>query len=127
MQLFFEESDEGPGAGLGLAPGRVTRVRARRVPQIGWNSLEPAAPGGGPGEPLLGAAGLETAYYANSFVCRPGDPDACVTAWSEHEGDRFPAAVRVGSATGVQFHPEKSSAPGVAFVAAWVRSLGGAR
>jgi hypothetical protein len=24
---------------------------------------------------------------------------------------------------GVQFHPEKSSAPGVAFVAAWVRTL----
>ena len=47
--------------------------------------------------------------------------------WSEHEGDRFPAALRAGHTVGVQFHPEKSSAPGVAFVAAWVRSLGGGR
>ena len=46
-----------------------------------------------------------------------------MTAWSEHEGDRFPAAVRAARAVGVQFHPEKSSAPGVALVAAWVRSL----
>ena len=125
MQLFFDASDEGPGAGLGLAPGRVTRIRARRVPQIGWNAVEPAAlEPAGLAEPLFAGAGLETAYYANSFVCRPEAPAACVTAWSEHEDDRFPAAVRVGSATGVQFHPEKSSAPGVAFVAAWVRSLG---
>jgi glutamine amidotransferase len=35
-----------------------------------------------------------------------------VIAWSTHEGDRFPAAVRSGSLLGVQFHPEKSSAPG---------------
>ncbi len=49
-----------------------------------------------------------------------------MTAWSEHEGDRFPAAVRAGPggrAVGLQFHPEKSSAPGLALVAAWVRSL----
>lgn len=121
MQLFFDASDEGPGAGLGLLAGRVTRIAARRVPQIGWNTIEPfdaATP-----DPLLTASGLRTAYYANSFVCRPTDPAACVTAWSEHEGDRFPAAVRTGHTVGVQFHPEKSSAPGVAYVAAWVRSL----
>ena len=137
MQLLFEGSDEGPGAGLGLLPGRVTRIHARRVPQIGWNTVDPATPGAlgpdargpdalGP-DALVAAAGLETAYYANSFVCRPDEPAACVTAWSEHEGDRFPAVVRVGHTVGVQFHPEKSSAPGVAFVAAWVASLTAAR
>jgi glutamine amidotransferase len=123
MQLLFEASDEGPGAGLGLVPGRVTRLRARRVPQIGWNTVEPVDtlhP-----DPLLAASALTTAYYANSFVCRPADAEAerHVTAWSEHEGDRFPAAMRVGRAVGVQFHPEKSSGPGVLMVAAWVRSL----
>ncbi len=123
MQLLFEASDEGPGEGLALIPGRVTRLRARRVPQIGWNAVEPA---GAAPDPLVAASLLDTAYYANSFVCRPAGPAAerHVTAWSEHEGDRFPAAVRVANAVGVQFHPEKSSAPGLALVAAWVASVG---
>jgi glutamine amidotransferase len=119
MQLLFDGSDEGPGEGLALIPGRVTRLEARRVPQIGWNAVEPA---GAAPDALLAASGLEVAYYANSFVCRPTDA-APVIAWSEHEGDRFPAAVRAGAAVGVQFHPEKSSAPGLAMVAAFVSSL----
>ena len=114
MQLLFEESDEGPGAGLGLVRGRVERLRARRVPQIGWNSVEAAD------DPLFRIAPLGSVYYANSYVCRPMSAGP-VIAWSEHEGDRFPAAVRAGAALGVQFHPEKSSGAGVAFVRAWVR------
>jgi glutamine amidotransferase len=126
MQLLFDASDEGPGEGLGVVPGRVTRIRARRVPQIGWNAVEPTAPAAP--DLLLAESALGTAYYANSFVCRPAGAEAerAVTAWSEHEGDRFPAAVRAGPAgraVGLQFHPEKSSAPGLALVAAWVRSL----
>ena len=113
MQLLFDASDEGEGAGLGVIPGRVTRLRARRVPQIGWNAIEDAT------DPLLAASGLDTAYYANSFVCRPTHDDA-VVAWSTHEGDRFPAAVRTGRAFGVQFHPEKSSRAGLALVRAVV-------
>mgnify|MGYP002778063420 CR=1 FL=1 len=126
MQLLFEASDEGPGDGLGVLPGRVTRLRARRVPQIGWNAVEPADAGAP--DALLAESALGTAYYANSFVCRPdAGAEGAVTAWSEHDGDRFPAAVRAGpagAAVGVQFHPEKSSAPGLALVAAWVRGLG---
>ena len=40
MQLLCAASDEGAGDGLGLVPGRVRKVRARRVPQIGWNAVE---------------------------------------------------------------------------------------
>jgi glutamine amidotransferase len=114
MQLMFDGSDEGEGAGLGILAGRVTRLRAVRVPQIGWNELAPE-----PREPLFVAAPLEMAYYANSYVCRPAD-SAAVTAWTEHEGDRFPAAVRAGRAVGVQFHPEKSSTQGVRFLRAFL-------
>lgn len=113
MQLLFEGSDEGPGDGLALIPGRVERLRAERLPQIGWNTLDEAR------EPLVARAALHEAYYANSFVCRPVDP-AVVTAYSTHEGDRYPAAVRVGRTVGVQFHPEKSSAAGVAFLRAFL-------
>jgi imidazole glycerol-phosphate synthase subunit HisH len=123
MQLFFDSSDEGSGAGLGVIPGRVSRIDAVRVPQIGWNSVD------GVHDPLFAAAPLPIAYYANSFVCRPTD-DSSVIAWSEHEGDRFPAAVRAGSAIGVQFHPEKSSSAGVRFLHAFLdeaRTTTGAR
>lgn len=109
MQLLFDASDEGDGAGLGVIPGRVERLRATRVPHIGWNSVESSGPNG------LSVALPATVYYANSFACRPTD-ESVVAAWSTHETDRFPAVVRAGTAAGVQFHPEKSSAAGVRFL-----------
>lgn len=111
MQLLFDGSDEGVGNGLGVLEGRVTKINATQIPQIGWNQLEQIT------DPLLLAAQLDIAYYANSYVCRPA-PLAVpfVSAWSEHEGDRFPASVRRGTIVGTQFHPEKSSASGVAFI-----------
>lgn len=114
MQLLFDSSEEGENAGLGIIPGRVTRLQAQRVPQIGWNDVVPAD-----GERLFAAAPLPIAYYANSYVCRPDD-DRAVIAWTTHEGDRFPAAVRAGNTVGVQFHPEKSSADGVRFLKAFL-------
>jgi glutamine amidotransferase len=113
MQLLFEGSDEGAGAGLGVVAGRVSRLEAQRVPQIGWNTLESQR------DPLFDVAPLPIAYYANSFVCRPSNP-AGVIAWSEHEGDRYPAAVRAGTAVGAQFHPEKSSTAGVRWLHAFL-------
>jgi len=125
MQLLFDGSDEGPGEGLGVFAGRVTRLRSERVPQIGWNAL------GDVRDPLLIDAGLTIAYFANSFVCRVAelstsegsavvDDSASVTAWSEHDGDRFPAVVRDRQTVGMQFHPEKSSSAGVRTVHAFL-------
>jgi glutamine amidotransferase len=116
MQLLFAASDEGEGDGLGMISGRVERLTASRVPQIGWNTVRSA------GEPLLTAAPLAFAYYANAFCARPLDA-SCVTAWTTYDGDRFPAIVRRKRAIGVQFHPEKSSAAGIAFLAAAVEEL----
>jgi glutamine amidotransferase len=116
MQLLFDGSEEGPGRGLSIVPGRVTRLAARRVPQIGWNALEQ------PRDPIFDVAPLSVAYYANSYACRPVS-DESVIAWSSHEDDRFPAALRAGptgNIVGVQFHPEKSSAAGVRFIRAFV-------
>ena len=110
MQLLLDDSDENaPNVGLGVVRGRVTRLNARRIPQIGWNSIDDAR------DPLLDDAPLQYAYYANSYVCRPAD-SSVVRAWSDHDGDRFPAVLRTGNTVGVQFHPEKSSEPGLRFL-----------
>lgn len=111
MQLLFDESEEGPGAGLGVIPGRVRRLRATRVPQIGWNEVE-----------SLDEALPDVAYFANSFVCEPDD-DSCVVAYTTHERDRFASVVTVANTIGVQFHPEKSSQAGVSFVRNFVNGV----
>ncbi|MEO7503079.1 MAG: imidazole glycerol phosphate synthase subunit HisH [Gemmatimonadaceae bacterium] len=113
MQLLFDSSEEGPGLGLGVIAGKVRRLGARRVPQIGWNTLEDAR------DPLLCSTGLETAYFANSYVCEPVNRES-VTAWATHEADHFPAVVRARNVVGVQFHPEKSSAAGVDLIRAFL-------
>jgi imidazole glycerol-phosphate synthase subunit HisH len=110
MQLLLDGSDEGPGPGLGGVPGRVVRLDAARVPHMGWNRIEGE-------DPLLSRSGLRMAYYAHSFVCRPLNP-AVIRATTEHAGVSFPAMIRAGGMVGVQFHPEKSGAPGLAFLAA---------
>lgn len=114
MQLLFDESEEGAGRGLGVIPGRVRKLRSGRVPQIGWNELESID------DSLFESSHLATAYFANSFVCDPADASTAI-AWATHEGDRFVAAVRSGRIVGVQFHPEKSSVEGVAFVQAFLQ------
>ncbi|NIP79300.1 MAG: imidazole glycerol phosphate synthase subunit HisH, partial [Gemmatimonadetes bacterium] len=85
MQLLFDASDEGAGAGLGIIPGRVRRLEARRVPHMGWNLVRPVAE-----DPVVPAP-LE-AYFANSYVCAPVHEDDVIAA-TDYEGP-FAAAVR---------------------------------
>ncbi|MEO5588823.1 MAG: imidazole glycerol phosphate synthase subunit HisH [Gemmatimonadaceae bacterium] len=109
MQLMMDSSEEGEGKGLGLVAGAVRRLKASRIPQIGWNTLDDVS------DEAIVSSRLSTAFFANSFVCEPDDK-SIVTAWATHEDDRFVAAFRRDNVVGVQFHPEKSSAPGLAMV-----------
>jgi glutamine amidotransferase len=103
MQLLFEESEEG-GRGLGLLEGGVRRVRARRVPHMGWNALELT----GPSELLEGLDGTDV-YFAHSYTVEPAA--AVGVAEVEHDG-RVVAAIESGPLAGVQFHPERSGHAG---------------
>lgn len=114
MQLLFDTSEEGEGRGLGVVPGRVRRVRATVVPQMGWNEIETGD------DPIFDELPELVAYYANSFVCEPDDA-ADAIGWTEYEDDRFVAAVRRGSIVGVQCHPEKSSTAGRRVIANFLR------
>ena len=115
MQLLFEESAEGSGVGLGVIAGRVRKLMARRVPQIGWNAVEWSNDMQDAGAPSL-------AYFANSYVCDPEDRQTIV-AYTTHEADRFASAVVIANAIGVQFHPEKSSRAGVRFIHDFVSNV----
>lgn len=118
MRMLFNGSDEGPGAGLGVFDGRVTRVRAQRVPHMGWNTVEVIGARGSAAntaEARLARAGPIEAYYANGYAARPVD-EQIVSAWTTVDADRFPAIIRDRSIVGVQFHPEKSGQTGLRFL-----------
>jgi glutamine amidotransferase len=103
MQLLFEESEEG-GRGLGLLPGPVRRVRAHRVPHMGWNALALTRPSA-----LLDGLDGADVYFAHSYAAEP--TGRAGVAEVEHDGTLV-AAVEAGPLAGVQFHPERSGAAG---------------
>jgi glutamine amidotransferase len=109
MQMLFGSSEEGEGTGLELIPGETTRVRAERIPHMGWNRVD--------GNSMLPENSLM--YFAHSFVVRPAD-NQVVRGWTTYDGDRFPSIVRAANTLGVQFHPEKSGGVGRKFLAAWL-------
>ena len=106
MQLLFETSEEGEGAGLAAFRGRVRKLNARRIPHMGWNDVNVEKR-----DPLFNGVNNMLAYYANSYVADMPD-ESNVLAWTTYEGERFPAAVRRDKTWGVQFHPEKSGVVG---------------
>jgi len=117
MQLLFGESEEG-GRGLGILPGRVERLRAARVPHMGWNELQVMAP-----TELLDGLDGQDVYFAHSYCCAP---EAMIAvAEVEHES-AVVAAVEHGPVAGVQFHPERSGRAGARILRnalAWSRSV----
>jgi glutamine amidotransferase len=119
MQLLFPASEEAAGAGIGFIPGRVRRLRARIVPQMGWNDVE------GRPDPVLEGVESFPAYYANSYICEvdEAEPDVVIARSSYGEED-FVAGVHKGHTWGFQFHPEKSSAAGLRILASFVREVG---
>ena len=117
LQLLFGESEEG-GRGLGLLDGRVRRVRARRVPHMGWNTLAVTRQSA-----LLDGLDGADVYFAHSFAVQPED-DAVAVATTDHDGPLV-AVVESGPLAGAQFHPERSSAAGARLLAnllRWSRS-----
>jgi glutamine amidotransferase len=117
FQILFEQGEEfGVTDGLGLLPGRVTRLpEGVPVPHIGWNRLHHFAD-----HPLLDDMAGESGkgryvYFAHSYAPE-GVPDELCLARCTH-GREFPAVVGrwVGRSQvlGTQFHPERSGAVGL--------------
>jgi imidazole glycerol-phosphate synthase subunit HisH len=116
MQLLFERSEEGLGAGLGVLGGEVCRLHGRRLPHMGWNDVDMVH------DPLFDGLDVLQAYYANSFIVAPAD-ESDVIAWTQYGQTRFPAAVRRDAVWGVQFHPEKSGAAGLRLIGNFLQQV----
>jgi glutamine amidotransferase len=109
MQLLATTGTEGTETpGLGLIPGRVTRLPdGLRLPHVGWNTVElrqrhPIFEGIKPGRDF---------YFVHSYAfCTDEEGDAL----GETEyGTRFASVVGRDNVVGFQFHPEKSQINGL--------------
>jgi glutamine amidotransferase len=114
MQLFFDGSEESPGAvGLGMLPGLARKFPSNvKVPHIGWNDLVP----------LRSGAMVRTEdagncfYFVHSFFV----PESTATLARTTYGLVFTSVVEKGNLFGTQFHPEKSQNAGKALLERFV-------
>jgi len=115
LQVLAASSEESPGvAGLGVVAGTATRFASGvRIPQIGWNMVEPAA-----GSRLIEPG---HAYFANSYKL-DSIPQGWAGALADHGGP-FVAALERGAVLACQFHPELSGRWGLDLLQRWL-SLG---
>ena len=113
MQLLADRGLEfGEHAGLGWIAGSVAPFPASlqaRSPHMGWNRVAASSP-----HPLFSKIEQADFYFAHSFYFAP-ENDAHLLASATH-GTAFAAAVARDNIAGVQFHPEKSQAAGVALL-----------
>jgi glutamine amidotransferase len=107
MQLMADAGEElGTHAGLGWIHGRVARLAPTsmaKVPHMGWNDVAPTT-----AHPLLVPG---EAYFLHSYAFT----GAHVLATTDHAGS-VTAAIGRDNLLGLQFHPEKSQAYGLALL-----------
>ncbi len=122
MQMLFTASEENPEArGLDVIPGMIRWIptelgRGPKIPQMQWNRLDIVR-----ADPMLtGLGDAPWVYFVHSLHGVPDDPD--VVAATVEYGSTLNAAFRLGNVFAAQFHPEKSSAPGLALLANFIAS-----
>ncbi len=108
MQLLAEHGEEGgPQEGLGLIPGTIRKLKVNegeRLPHIGWNEVTPSEP-----HPMFeGIPDGSDFYFVHSYYFDTPTP----LATTPFAGG-FAASVAKDKVWGAQFHPEKSSKPGL--------------
>jgi imidazole glycerol-phosphate synthase subunit HisH len=121
MQLLLDESEEfGITKGLGLIPGRVVSVpnltqsgQIQKIPNIGWNSLQPSLLSGDwHGTLLQDTNAGDAVYFVHSFMALPHNLDDRIADYV-YGGHRIAAVVARNQISGCQFHPEKSGEVGL--------------
>ena len=157
LQVMFQAGDEDghDEPGLGLIPGRVTKLDADVVPHMGWDEVQVPQ-----GSKLMAGVEDQRFYFVHSYAAMiaPGDGDgrevdpglsmrvpvlgqdrknsehmepsgndpAPLVTWAGYGRSRFVAAYECGPLSATQFHPEKSGMAGARLLTNWVRTLSGA-
>lgn len=111
-------------AGLEQWPGVVRRLRAQRLPHIGWNTVDVSD-----GSALFRGVERERFYFVHSFAATdidiepPSEYSPPVLETHTTYGERFLSAVENGPLTATQFHPEKSGAAGIQLLRNWLATF----
>jgi glutamine amidotransferase len=108
MQLLYERSEESDTECLGLFAGtvrRLPRAPGIRIPHMGWNRLEAAAPAD---HPLIRGLDGASVYFVHSYGAPPSEDTLATCTHAQP----FSAIVAKGATMGAQFHPERSGAAG---------------
>jgi len=97
MQIFFEASTEDEGVqGFSWFKGKAEALDFPKKPMVGWAKLDSKV------------WPEQVVYFVNSYAIKDSEYNIATTTY----GETFTAAIRDGSFTGVQFHPEKSAEAG---------------
>ena len=120
-QILFRSGNEHKRLtrGLGLWPGDVVQLAARRLPHMGWNNVKVPE-----GSRLFQGIEQERFYFVHSYAATElAEPQVLArrlrvtTATHEHP---FVAAIECGNICSTQFHPEKSGAAGARLLRNWL-------
>ena len=119
MQILGTCSEEfGQHDGLNLIPGKVSHIgetntdgSARKVPSIGWKSLNINS-NTSTSNNSLSSYEAKSVYFVHSFHFIPENKSHLIASY-DYGGTEISAAVQKDNIIGYQFHPEKSSETGL--------------
>jgi len=116
LQALYQGSAEAPEvSGLGILQGRVDQLPQNvKLPHMGWNQLRVVRTS----RMLEGIPPTAYFYFAHSYAA---PTDGVETAAVCEHGREFTAVLEAERMFGVQFHPEKSGAPGAALLENFLR------
>ena len=116
LQALYQRSAEAPEiAGLGLFASEVELLpREVKLPHMGWNQIRAVHSC----RLLEGIAPDAYFYFAHSYAAPARGAEAAATCT---HGREFTAVLECNRVFGVQFHPEKSGAPGAKLLENFLR------
>uniref|UniRef100_A0A7C5TF22 Imidazole glycerol phosphate synthase subunit HisH n=1 Tax=Ignisphaera aggregans TaxID=334771 RepID=A0A7C5TF22_9CREN len=123
MQIMFDYGHEGGfNKGLGWVKGYVDKLKTNlKLPHIGWDKVYITTSNNDACQRFM-EIDKSYMYFIHSYVVYPAKSEAiCMFSYY---GEQFPALIIENNIVGTQFHPEKSSKSGIAFLrilAQWLK------